>query len=81
MSQIDWCARRISVLQVKTGRRVDLPMPEEVMLALLDYVKHDRPTGDDDHVFLRARAPFGPPRTPERSTTSWRTRSPEPVSR
>jgi site-specific recombinase XerD len=60
LGQIDWHTRRISVPQVKTGRRVDLPMPEEVMLALLDYVKHDRPTGDDDHVFLRAQAPFGP---------------------
>jgi integrase/recombinase XerD len=60
LSQIDWRTRRISVPQVKTGRRVDLPMPEEVMLALLDYVKHDRHAGDDDHVFLRAQAPFGP---------------------
>lgn len=60
LSQIDWHTRRISVPQVKTGRRVDLPMPEEVMLALLDYLKQDRPAGDDDHVFLRAQAPFGP---------------------
>ena len=60
LSQIDWHTRRISVPQVKTGRRVDLPMPEEVMLALLDYVKHDRHADDDDHVFLRAQAPFGP---------------------
>jgi integrase len=27
LSQIDWHTRRISVPQVKTGRRVDLPMP------------------------------------------------------
>lgn len=60
LGQIDWHKRRISVRQVKTGRRVDLPMPEEVMLALLDYLKHDRPVSDDDHVFLRAQAPFGP---------------------
>lgn len=60
LGQIDWRTRRISVPQVKTGRRVDLPMPEEVMLALLDYIKHDRPAGEDDHVFLRAKAPFGP---------------------
>ncbi|OHV52009.1 hypothetical protein BCD48_45035 [Pseudofrankia sp. BMG5.36] len=60
LSQIDWHTRRISVPQVKTVRRVDLPMPEEVMLALLDYVKHDRPVSDTDHVFLRAQAPFGP---------------------
>lgn len=59
-SQIDWRIQRLSVPQVKTGRRVDLPMPEEVMFALLDYIKHDRPDGDDDHVFLRAHAPFGP---------------------
>lgn len=60
LRQIDWHTRRISVPQVKTGHRVDLPMPEEVMLALLDYLKHDRPVSDNDHMFLRAQAPFGP---------------------
>jgi integrase len=59
--QIDWANRRLSLAQHKTGRRLDLPLPEECALAIIDYWKNERPDIDDPHVFLRCRAPIQPP--------------------
>jgi integrase len=59
--QIDWANRRLSLVQHKTGRRLDLPLPEECALAIIDYWKNERPAVDDPHVFLRRRAPLQPP--------------------
>ena len=59
--QIDWANRRLSVVQRKTGRRLDLPLPDECAFAIIDYWKNERPEVDDPHVFLRHRAPLQPP--------------------
>lgn len=57
---IDWPNRRLSVRQHKTGSRLDLPLPEECALAIIDYWKNERPEVADPHVFLRHRAPHQP---------------------
>lgn len=57
---IDWRGRRLSFVQEKTGERVDLPIAEESLLALADYMKNERPDSADEHVFLVGRAPYGP---------------------
>lgn len=59
--QIDWVNRRVSLVQHKTGRRLDLPLPDECTFALIDYWKNERPEVKDPHVFLRHRAPHQPP--------------------
>lgn len=59
--QIDWVNRRLSLVQHKTGRRLDLPLPDECALAIIDYWKNERPEVEDSHVFLRRRAPLQPP--------------------
>jgi len=59
--QIDWANRRLSLVQHKTGRRLDLPLPDECALAIVDYWKNERPEVEDPHVFLRRRAPLQPP--------------------
>jgi integrase/recombinase XerD len=59
--QIDWTNRRLSLVQRKTGRRLDLPLPDECALAIIDYWKNERPEVEDPHVFLRHRAPLQPP--------------------
>src|SRR6476660_1733423 len=59
--QIDWANRRLSLVQNKTGRRLDLPLPDECALAIIDYWKNERPEGGDPQVFLRHRAPHQPP--------------------
>jgi integrase len=63
VGDIDWVGRRLSRRQSKTGRRIDLPIPEEVLLGELDYLKNECPDSDDDHVFLLGRALYGPYRS------------------
>jgi site-specific recombinase XerD len=58
--QIDWANRRLSVVQCKNGRRLDLPLPDECAFAIIDYWKNERANIDDPHVFLRGRAPHQP---------------------
>jgi site-specific recombinase XerD len=59
--QIDWANRRLSLVQHKTGRRLDLPLLDECALAIIDYWKNERPEVDDPHVFLRHRTPHQSP--------------------
>lgn len=58
ISNIDWRNRKMSFVQSKTGGTVTLPLPEEVVLALADYIVNERPNTGDEHVFLHARAPY-----------------------
>lgn len=57
LGNIDWRAREIRFTQAKTGTPMRLPLPDEVMLALADYLRNERPEGADEHVFLHHRAP------------------------
>ncbi|MBS1213050.1 MAG: int [Proteobacteria bacterium] len=57
LDDIDWKAGRFSV-RGKSGRRTDLPLPDEVGKALADYLQHGRPQSASRRVFLRARAPL-----------------------
>ena len=70
-SDFDWPGNRLSVAQVKTGRRVQLPLLKDVGWAVIDYVAPDgRP------VTARRRSCGTPPRwarSPSRTTCirSW----------
>lgn len=57
---LDWAGNRVSVVQAKTGRRVDLPLLKDVGWAIIDYVRDGRPASDCPEVFLRHTAPIGP---------------------
>lgn len=57
MSNIDWRTPELRFIQPKTGNPVTLPLPDEVMLALADYLQNERPPSPDHHVFLHHRAP------------------------
>src|SRR5699024_11365267 len=51
----------ITVLQFKTHREVSLPITDEVMFALLDYIKNVRPKVDSANShFLRTAGPHFP---------------------
>ena len=56
---LDWEHNRICVVQQKTGRKVTLPLSEEVGYAVIDYVKHGRPNIDSPFVFIKSTPPFG----------------------
>lgn len=55
----DWPGNRLSVVQAKTGDRVQLPLLKEVGWAVIDYIRHGRPVCDCPQVFLRHLAPIG----------------------
>lgn len=57
LDNIDWPARQIRFTQSKTDHPVTLPLPDEVMLALAEYLRDERPKSDNPHVFLHHRAP------------------------
>ena len=58
-ADLDWPGNRLSVVQAKTGRRVQLPLLKDVGWALIDYVQHGRPACDCPQVFVRHTAPIG----------------------
>ena len=57
LSNIDWKHRLIILNQYKTKRHLELPLIQEVLLAMLDYLKNGRPTTIDPHIFIRQRSP------------------------
>lgn len=59
LQDIDWRQGQIILAQHKTGVVLVLPLLADVGEAIAEYLLHDRPTGViDEHVFLRAQAPF-----------------------
>jgi integrase len=59
-ADFDWPGNRLSVMQAKTGHRMQLPLLKEVGWAVIDYIRHGRPVCDCPQVFLRHHAPIGP---------------------
>ena len=57
-SNIDWEKEAIRLIQVKTGNPLELPLPEDVGGAIINYLKNARPKTDSDHVFVRQVPPY-----------------------
>jgi len=57
LEDIDWAAGCLSV-HGKSGRRTQLPMPQDVGEAIVAYLRHGRPGCASRRVFLRAKAPI-----------------------
>jgi integrase len=60
LEQLDWDHACIHLIQSKTGIPLDLPLPDDVAEALIDYLRYSRPQVSHREVFLRQRAPFEP---------------------
>lgn len=60
LDDIAWRARQIRVQRPKIGTPLLLPLTDEVGTALLDYLRHGRPTASCRQVFLRVEIPIGP---------------------
>jgi len=58
LSNIKWDKNTLEYVQSKTGKLIELHMPKELRLALLDYLKNARPETDSNRVFIRNRAPY-----------------------
>ncbi len=60
LEDIDWKRERLAVPERKGGHSTAFPLSTAVGEALVDYLRHGRPSTDDRHVFLRAAAPIRP---------------------
>ena len=49
---IHWDKDLISKVQKKTGLNVTVPLPNNLKLLLLDYIKNHRPDSDENYVFI-----------------------------
>lgn len=60
LDDISWKSRTITITQYKTHREVSLPLTDEILFALLDYIRNTRSEADYPNVFIRLRKPYIP---------------------
>ncbi len=60
LDHIDWKEERLRVPERKAGHSTGYPLSPIVGQALLEYLRHARPTTEDRHVFQRVLAPLRP---------------------
>jgi len=60
LEDIQWRREILLLTQHKTGQPLVLPLTDAIGTALLEYLRHERPTSACRQLFLRARAPLGP---------------------
>lgn len=58
LSDFDWERKIIIVKQKKTGKTIVHPLLNDLGWAIIDYIKNGRPTTEDQHLFIRLKAPF-----------------------
>ena len=58
LGDLDWRAKRITIVQHKTGRPLSLPLLDDVGWAIIDYVRDGRPETACPKVFVKHRHPF-----------------------
>jgi integrase/recombinase XerD len=58
LGDLDWRAKTITIVQRKTGRRLSLPLLDDVGWAIIDYVRDGRPETVCPKVFVKHRHPF-----------------------
>ena len=60
LDDIDWKRERLAIPERKAGHSTAFPLSPVVGEAVVDYLRHGRPTTTDRHVFFRAVAPWRP---------------------
>ncbi len=59
LDDVDWRARLLRIAQIKTGRKLLLPLTDGVARALAASLRDGRPPSVCRHVFVRVRPPAG----------------------
>lgn len=55
----DWEAKKLNFVQHKTHKPLELPVPDSVGWAIIDYIRNGRPNfHENDYVFVLHRPPF-----------------------
>jgi integrase/recombinase XerD len=60
LEHLNWQSNRLTFIQSKTAREINLPLLPDVGWAIIDYLKYGRPKVDSPYVFLRHLAPLEP---------------------
>jgi len=55
---LHWEQNQIVLVQQKTGKRIELPLLQDIGDAIIDYMKYGRPISDLPQVFLYASPPY-----------------------
>ena len=53
LDDIDWCGWIVHITTGRTGRGALLPLPRAVGCAIADYLRHERPNGEQRSLFLQ----------------------------
>ena len=59
-SDIDWEKETLTVTWQKTKELLELPLTNEIGMALIDYLREGRPVSREPHIFLALGAPYQP---------------------
>lgn len=57
---LHWEECTIVLNQYKTGKKIELPILEEIGDAIIDYLRYGRPNSKETFVFLLSRSPYTP---------------------
>lgn len=60
LDSLKWEDNKIDIIQGKTGRRLELPLSNEVGSAIIEYLQKGRPKTDLRNVFIIHKAPYSP---------------------
>lgn len=58
LESIKWGKSTIEFIQQKTGNPIQIPLPDNIKYAIIDYIRNARPKSESPYIFLRHRAPF-----------------------
>uniref|UniRef100_UPI002FE6F25A tyrosine-type recombinase/integrase n=1 Tax=Enterocloster clostridioformis TaxID=1531 RepID=UPI002FE6F25A len=58
LSDIDWQACTLTIIQNKAKEPLTLPVPDDVGWAVIDYLKNGRPVTESKNVFVRHIPPY-----------------------
>lgn len=72
-SNIKWSENTISIVQKKTGKPLQLPLPTDVGESIIDYLQRGRPISPKKSVFLSPRYPHNPIEPSAISNLVWKT--------
>lgn len=60
LENLKWEENKISTIQGKTGRSLELPLSNEIGSAIIDYLKNGRPKTPLREIFISHKAPISP---------------------
>lgn len=58
LTSFNWNRKTVNLVIKKTGRQLELPLPDDIGWAVIDYLKNGRPKTISNRLFVRHRPPF-----------------------